>query len=1393
MGTRARSRGRPSHLLLFMLLVLRVCTGEEEKQVFRVRPEDVEVRLGENVYLCCIVDHQQGRAQWTKDGFALGFERTVPGYPRYQYVGDDTLGEHHLVIRGATLEDDGEYQCQVGPTATNEAIWAGANVTVMVPPMSIVMVGWGDGAVVEVMEGTRLKLECLVIDARPAPAVVWYRDNIRIDPTLHKEVIEPAQMPRMWNVRSQLEMKPGSGDDGRKYSCRALHKALAYAPSSLMASVSLAVFHPPGRPVISEYRTGEVMRAGESRIIVCHVLGGNPSPWVIWYRHGRPLTSNANNRINSNNTVTSAYPARQMRASGGVFVSQQVTASREEDGAVYECRVSSDLLVRPYTTNITLTVHYPPARVNVSGPPAIAVGEEYTLTCVTAPANPPATITWIVQGKSISSATSMVTEDKEGGWVTASRLTRKLTKTKDEKETRVECRADNSASVKGVSRIHVINILERPGIPEVTIETEGQAKAGDKVIVRCTCSGGNPSPDLTLYKGNELLDEVKVESEGSLTTALAAVRVNASDNGEAISCEATNLATSTPIVGQAILNVNFAPWDVSGSVSPQNVEAGQVVKITCKTSSSVPASIVTWHTRAHLLGDPSVKHSPGLYGGTITESKVKVRPEAEDNGLVVVCEAENGLGVTVSTNITLNVLHGPVWLFTPSGMLNVLEGGDLTITAEAMANPGPVTYTWQRGTVTLVGKEEEAGSGQLRLRRVGRHMAGTYTVTASSSRGSVNASFIVDVQYGAENITAPKRVLVDQNDTATVLCSASGNPTPNVTWSRDSDDTSVVLSWGVGEAYLQVEWSTPSDTGIYYCRASNLVSSPPSVATAIVVTQAPTSASSLLEEEEVAGRSWAVVGGNGLLDCRVKASPRPTFEWIAEDGPITDNNRKYDIHVPQLMDSVAEWSSVLEIRSVTAGDFTSYTCVATNPLGSYTLNYTLSPPTHPGTPLSLNVTAVSDTTVEVRWSDFTVGPRPAGYTIRYRTTTGQRHYELVDIPGTNITSLVIEELKPGAEYSFSIQSYNEQGRVYHTSPPVVVIMSEAEDDVVVVEERPKGISFIVFLLIAVTGGVLIVLNIIGVLCFLRRRSYFQEFAASSCKSSAYEVPSPSQVDNLSLSSSDDIPPPDYEQVMGSCRVGSFGGGSLQDLSLPSGSRGTPSLARSSPVVTSSSTISNSGADIIAPPDDFSSGIVNMSPDDHESMSSRYGRGSWANLEADQPICHSASPQQTAYDQEQYRLPRPVGHVSASAFRSMESLAQLYSQHYEPQPAFTLPRRPSQVTYHGQPHLQQQLEQEQAQYQQMEQQKQYQHAQQLSSSVEYEQPAVHEQYFMHQQQCCQQDPVEGSMTVPPPYASLDPSTLYALHTTFEDIHKPSTSYTDWPPMASAYPRSDHGET
>ena len=46
--------------------------GQQQQQYFAERPQNTSVREGQMVVLRCRVGNQQGRAQWTKEGFALG-------------------------------------------------------------------------------------------------------------------------------------------------------------------------------------------------------------------------------------------------------------------------------------------------------------------------------------------------------------------------------------------------------------------------------------------------------------------------------------------------------------------------------------------------------------------------------------------------------------------------------------------------------------------------------------------------------------------------------------------------------------------------------------------------------------------------------------------------------------------------------------------------------------------------------------------------------------------------------------------------------------------------------------------------------------------------------------------------------------------------------------------------------------------------------------------------------------------------------------------------------------------------------------------------------------------------------------------------------------------------
>lgn len=53
------------------------------------------------------------------------------------------------------------------------------------------------------------------------------------------------------------------------------------------------------------------------------------------------------------------------------------------------------------------------------------------------------------------------------------------------------------------------------------------------------------------------------------------------------------------------------------------------------------------------------------------------------------------------------------------------------------------------------------------------------------------------------------------------------------------------------------------------------------------------------------------------------------------------------------------------------------------------------------------------------------------------------------------------------------------------------VYGDGDDDSDVAQRTPEGMPLLMFVLIALTGGALCILNITGALCFLRRRTFFQ--------------------------------------------------------------------------------------------------------------------------------------------------------------------------------------------------------------------------------------------------------------------------------------------------------------
>ncbi|XP_068225134.1 nephrin-like [Palaemon carinicauda] len=618
--------------------------GSSDFQHFTVIPESLEVREGEDVFLRCVVQNQRGKAQWTKDGFALGFERNVPGYPRYSYAGDPELGEHHLVIKGVTLTEDGEYQCQVGPTITDPPIWTAANVTVLLPPKSVRIVGWNEGSLVQVMAGHSINLECLVADARPPPSAIWYRGPELVEPNLQEDDVGASTLPRRWNLRSQLVVKAEAEDDGREFSCQASHPALRSSMDPPYSSIILSVLHPPGNPIITGYDMGEALHEGERRNLTCLVRGGNPTPWMEWYRDGRLL---------DDRSLSDGPPPAELESV--IFKTYQVTATAEENNAVYMCSVSNDLLSNPLTTNVTITVHYKPRTVTITGNIVIEEGGLLDLTCRTSPSNPPAAITWVMRGKLIASTQSSVEEEEGGGWITSSVLKEKISGVGKTTHFTVECRASNPAVDNTVKATKVITITKPLGAPVLEGDFGRDIIADSIILISCFTVGGFPPPTLSLYKNNDIIKS-KLNYDKNITRVKAEINITPVDNKAEITCQASNEVTTTPLKTSARLSVLFPPWNIKMSIRPVTVEAGERVTIKCESSSSLPPANITWRSSGTLLRGASTRASKGSYGGTYMTSELELRTTAGDNGRMIECIADNRIGAPLVSNITLTVL-----------------------------------------------------------------------------------------------------------------------------------------------------------------------------------------------------------------------------------------------------------------------------------------------------------------------------------------------------------------------------------------------------------------------------------------------------------------------------------------------------------------------------------------------------------------------------------------------------------------------------------------------------------------------------------------------------------------------------------------------------------------
>ncbi|XP_053428815.1 receptor-type tyrosine-protein phosphatase delta isoform X19 [Nycticebus coucang] len=270
----------------------------------------------------------------------------------------------------------------------------------------------------------------------------------------------------------------------------------------------------------------------------------------------------------------------------------------------------------------------------------------------------------------------------------------------------------------------------------------------------------------------------------------------------------------------------------------------------------------------------------------------------------------------------------------------------------------------------------------------------------------------------------PQLKVVERTRTATMLCAASGNPDPEITWFKDflpvdtSNNNGRIKQLRSGA--LQIEQSEESDQGKYECVATNSAGTRYSAPANLYVRvrRVPPRFSIPPTNHEI------MPGGSVNITCVAVGSPMPYVKWMLGAEDLTPE------------DDMPIGRNVLELNDVRQS--ANYTCVAMSTLGVIEAIAQITVkalPKPPGTPI---VTESTATSITLTWDSG--NPEPVSYyIIQHKPKNSEEPYKEID--GVATTRYSVAGLSPYSDYEFRVVAVNNIGR----GPPSEPVLTQTSE------------------------------------------------------------------------------------------------------------------------------------------------------------------------------------------------------------------------------------------------------------------------------------------------------------------------------------------------------------
>ncbi|CAM1304488.1 HSPG2 (predicted) [Pycnogonum litorale] len=482
-----------------------------------------------------------------------------------------------------------------------------------------------------------------------------------------------------------------------------------------------------------------------------------------------------------------------------------------EDGGTYIC-TASDLQTIDQERAVLIVegsrIPTPP-RVKIDPYYAkVNAGDRVQLTC-TAEGFPKPELKWTGGRDNILNPTSTF---KDGVFTIPSAVK------SDEAE--YYCSATNSL---GSDRLRTLILVTQDGdrgnrrqAPRLSVYPElHAARPGDTVRLTCRAEGV-PTPVISWSRsgGRSLPDDATV-SGGSVTI----VNVDSTHAGTYV-CSATNSVSTNQVEVRLTVDTRTGDQPPTARIEPEKLVIGRngVGELKCYITGS-PTPKVRWSrvgndlsSRIEIVGD-----------------SLKVNGAIEVDQGTYICQAENRVGsAQAAAYMYIESREPPSIEIYPEAVHTVSRGSSAIFQCRVTSGiPSPIVKWTRRDQRSFTTNSEVLSAGVIRFNRVTDEEQGIYVCTAENVAGRVSAEATLQIK-GTPTVTIQPSspYNVQEGERVRMMCTASGDPTPNVLWKRRTRKAAlgseeITLKEGRGTAMIEIERVNRLDAGMYLCSASN--------------------------------------------------------------------------------------------------------------------------------------------------------------------------------------------------------------------------------------------------------------------------------------------------------------------------------------------------------------------------------------------------------------------------------------------------------------------------------------------------------------------------------------------------------------------------------------------